>query len=139
MASIKLRRRIRERRTEHNPPIRHKVRGLLIGAPMGDNGRQKSPQNLNVYVAGKPDYTHDANELFSFLFTKVPHGTMLELLRLLGQHLPDIALDLARRAEQLPSTPALNRRAWHDEPEFTSDQPTPAPPELPQLDLFDSP
>lgn len=132
MSNLRDRVRLRKRIERGDLPIRHKIRGLVLGAPQGDHGQRKPAKAINVYVAGKPNYSRDANEIFSFLFCNVPHGTMLELLRLLGARLEDIAGSLAERAARLPSSPALNRRAWHDEP-------TDPPVDLPQLDLFEDP
>jgi hypothetical protein len=127
-----VRQKLRNRVRSKDPEIRHKLRGLRIGAPLGSNGQAKDSKELVVFVKGKPDYHRDAYEIFSFLFVNVPHGTMQALMALIGTKLDWVDRELAARVARLPQHPTLNRRTWGDEP-------VPPPEELPQLDLFDNP
>ena len=90
---------------KRKPKIRHKVRGLRIGPPEG-----LTPQEITVFVRGKIDFERDAMELFSFLFTKVPDGTIRALLRLISQKLDSIIEeDLRRKIEQVNQVPQNGR------------------------------
>ena len=93
------------------PTIRHKIRGIRIGLSEG-----QIPQDLTVFIRGKVDYYRDATELFSFLFTKVPHGTMQQLVRMLADKLSWVEADMAERVAKLPQHPRLMSQPWAIDP-----------------------
>lgn len=96
------------------PTIRHKIRGLRIGLSEG-----QVPQDIMVLIRGRVDYRRDAAELFSLLFTKVPHGTMIELLRLIEEKLSWVDKSLADRVAKMPQHPRIMARPWGTDPSDT--------------------
>lgn len=91
--------------------IRHKIRGLRIGLYEG-----QKPQDLTIFIRGKVNYQSDAMKLFSFLFTKVPHGTMQELVRLMSEKLSWVEQDMAARVARLPQHPKIQAQPWSLDP-----------------------
>lgn len=90
---------------KRKPKIRHKVRGLRIGPPEG-----LASQEITVFVRGEINFERDAMELFSFLFTKVPDGTIRALLRIINEKLDTVIADDMSRKIQKVNQVAMNGR-----------------------------
>lgn len=64
-------------------------KGIVIGASFDglsveDGGKQRTwrkPFVASFITRGKPDFERDARELFDFLFTHVPDGTMIAFIQ----------------------------------------------------------
>ena len=78
--------------------ISHRIRGISVGAPMDEThpSGYRPPKRYLFRIGGKPDYTRDAEAIFSFLFLYLPDGTMRELIRLFDEKLETIS-DLGRK------------------------------------------
>ena len=80
--------------------ISHRIRGLSLGAPADERHPSgfRPAKRYTVRIGGKPDFTRDAEQVFSFLFLYLPDGTIRELIRLFDEKLETIS-DLGRKLE----------------------------------------
>lgn len=109
------------------PKLRHKIRGVRIGAADGDADRE-----IVWRIAGKPDYERDATELLSFLL-KLPDGTVRALVRQMATTLSTIAGELPAAMDKIPRNGQRLARAVVEDPRERRDLIEQA---LGQFDLF---